>query len=54
LGRSFSTRLADIASIFYHKDGLPPVGLWVMPDNQREGMMEGNYLPYRSCGILIS
>lgn len=27
-------------SIFTHPDGLPPVGLWLMPDHQNDGMLE--------------
>lgn len=26
--------------IFIHSDGLPPVGLWVMPNHQNDGMLE--------------
>ncbi len=26
--------------LFPHPDGLSPVGLWIMPDNRREGMLE--------------
>ena len=27
-------------TVFEHLDGLPPVGLWVMPDNSGDGMLE--------------
>ena len=27
--------------IFTHSDGLPPIGLWIMPDHQSDGMLEG-------------
>ena len=26
--------------LFTHSDGLPPIGLWVMPDHQSDGMLE--------------
>ena len=26
--------------LFDHPDGLPPVGLWIMPDNRQDGMLE--------------
>lgn len=29
-----------LGSLFQHNDGLPPVGLWLMPDHQRDGMLE--------------
>ena len=30
-----------LGEIFTHPDGLPPVGLWIMPDHQNNGMLEG-------------
>lgn len=30
-----------IGDIFTHSDGLPPIGLWIMPDHQGDGMLEG-------------
>lgn len=27
--------------IITHPDGLPPIGLWIMPDHQSDGMLEG-------------
>jgi len=27
-------------SIFYHSNGLPPIGLWLMPNHQSDGMLE--------------
>lgn len=29
-----------LGSIFLHPDGLPPIGLWIMPDHQQNGMLE--------------
>lgn len=29
-----------VGSIFTHQDGLPPVGLWLMPDHKNDGMLE--------------
>lgn len=34
------TALASGGLLFHHGDGLADVGLWVMPDNQGEGMLE--------------
>lgn len=44
----FNKRDAPILSGFYfdHDDGLPSIGLWIMPDNKKEGMIE-NWL--ESC-----
>lgn len=30
-----------LGEIFTHPDGLPSVGLWIMPDHQSNGMLEG-------------
>jgi hypothetical protein len=30
----------SVGNIFTHDDGLPPVGLWIMPDHQNDGMLE--------------
>lgn len=30
-----------MGDIFSHPDGLPAIGLWVMPDHQSDGMLEG-------------
>lgn len=29
-----------VGNIFTHPDGLPPVGLWLMPDHKNDGMLE--------------
>ncbi|MEK8021500.1 MAG: DUF3226 domain-containing protein [Candidatus Parabeggiatoa sp.] len=29
-----------VGNIFTHEDGLPPIGLWLMPDHKNEGMLE--------------
>jgi hypothetical protein len=34
------TRIASGGFVFKHRDDLPSVGLWIMPDNQHEGMLE--------------
>lgn len=31
----------NLGEIFIHPDGLPSVGLWIMPDHQSDGMLEG-------------
>lgn len=38
----FTKRNSPLVSGFYfdHDDGLPSIGLWIMPDNQKEGMLE--------------
>jgi hypothetical protein len=36
--------------LFHHKDGLSPVGLWIMPDNEHDGVIE-HFV--RSCIIDI-
>ena len=30
----------NLGSMFKHPDGLPPVGVWLMPDHQSNGMLE--------------
>lgn len=34
------TRLQSGGFVFRHPDGLPQFGLWIMPDNRSEGMLE--------------
>lgn len=31
----------NIGEIFNHPDGLPSIGLWIMPDHKSDGMLEG-------------
>lgn len=31
----------NLGEIFLHPNGLPSVGLWIMPDHQNDGMLEG-------------
>ncbi len=35
-----SPKLPYSGSIFSHPNGLPPIGLWLMPDHQGNGMLE--------------
>lgn len=40
--------------IFTHPDGLPSIGLWIMPDHQSDGMLEGFVEGMISDGTQIS
>jgi len=39
-GFSAEKRLQEGGFLFDHPDGLPPFGVWIMPDNRSDGMLE--------------
>ena len=40
LGYRRTPQRAGSGAVFVHEDGLPSVGLWIMPDNRSDGMLE--------------